>query len=217
MKKIETEEPELISIQEPYEYKSILTRMSKHYRIYTAGTGKYRAAIIITNSNIDAILISKLSDEDTVALETIYEGMSFLAASMYFDIDDQIQNNLNEMFKLVRFAKEGRIVIAVDNNARSKTWHDAKTNARGRKLEEYLVSRHLHIVNEECYRPTFFNSIGTSNIDLTITNNNLLGKVSEWDISNEDSLSDHNYIQYTIREGGAEKQNINYRKQGTKL
>ena len=52
--------------------------------------------------------------------------MSFLAASMYFDIDDQIKNNLNEMDKLIRFAKEGRILMAVDSNARSKTWHDAK-------------------------------------------------------------------------------------------
>ena len=86
--------------------------------------------------------------------------MSFLAASMYFDIDDQIQNNLNEMDKLIRFAKEGIILMAVDSNARSKTWHNAKTNARGRNLEEYLVSRHLHIINEECYRPISFNCRG---------------------------------------------------------
>jgi len=50
--------------------------------IYTAGTGKGRAAIVITNSNIDAILISKLSDEARVVLEIVYEGKSFLAANM---------------------------------------------------------------------------------------------------------------------------------------
>ena len=89
--------------------------------LYTAGTGKHRPTIIITNSNICAILISKLSDENTVLLEIIYEGMSFLAASMYFDVDDQIQNNLNKMEKLIQFAKEGRILMAMDSNARSKT------------------------------------------------------------------------------------------------
>ena len=150
MKKIEIEKSDLLLIQKQHEYKNRLRGMSKLYRIYTAGIGKHRAAIIITNSNIDTILISKLSDEDTVVLEIIYEGMSFLAASMYFDINDQIQNNLNEMDKLVRFAKEGRILLAVDSNARSKTWHDAKTNARGRKPKEYLVSRHMPIINEEC-------------------------------------------------------------------
>ena len=58
--------------------------MSKQYRIYTAGTEKHGAELIITNNNIDAILISKLSDEDRVVLEIIYEGMSFVAASVYF-------------------------------------------------------------------------------------------------------------------------------------
>jgi len=36
---------------------------------------------------------------------------------MYFDIEDKIQNNFNEMDKLARFVKEGRILIAVDSNA----------------------------------------------------------------------------------------------------
>jgi len=109
--------------------------MSKQYRIYTAGTEKHGAELIITNNNIDAILISKLSDEYTVVLEVIYEAMSFLAASMYFDIDAEIQNNLNEMNKIVRCAKQGGILIEVDSNAQSKKWHDAKIKARGRKLE----------------------------------------------------------------------------------
>jgi len=34
MKKIETEEPDLLLIQEPYEYKNRLTGVSKQYRIY---------------------------------------------------------------------------------------------------------------------------------------------------------------------------------------
>jgi len=101
---------------------------------------------------------------------------------MYFDTEDQLQDNFNEMEKLVRFVKEGRILIAVDSNARSKTWHGANTKARGRKLEEYLLIRHLHIINEERNRPTFFNCRGTSNIEITITNNNLLAKVSKWEI-----------------------------------
>jgi len=57
------------------------------------------------------------------------------------------------------------------------------------------------------------NCIRIKNIDLTITKNNFLTNVSEWQISNEDRLSDQNYIQYTIREG-AKTQNINYTNQG---
>jgi len=49
------------------------------------------------------------------------------------------------------------MLITVESNARSKTWHDVKTNSRGRKMEEYLGSKQLHIINEESDRFTFCN------------------------------------------------------------
>jgi len=79
-----------------------------------------RAAIIIINSKIDTILTAKLSDEDTVFLEIVHENLRFFAASMYFDVEDQIENNFTKMDGLMWFVKGGRILIAVDSNARSK-------------------------------------------------------------------------------------------------
>ena len=61
----------------------------------------------------------------------------------------------------MRFVKGGRILIAVDSNARLKTWHDVKTNSRGRKMEEYLASKQLHIIDEESDSFTFHNSRGS--------------------------------------------------------
>jgi len=69
MKITDTDETDFIFIQEHYEYQSRPAGIGRKHRIYTAGTGKYRAAIIIINNNIDAILITKISDEDTVVLE----------------------------------------------------------------------------------------------------------------------------------------------------
>jgi dihydroxyacetone kinase-like predicted kinase len=128
MKKIYDEEPDIILIQEPYEYQSRITGIDKKYRIFTAGTGKHRAAIIIINNNIDAILITKVSDEDTVLVEITQEKWKLLAASMYFDIEDQIENNFTKMDEIARYAKGGRLLIAADTDSRSKTWHDNKTN-----------------------------------------------------------------------------------------
>jgi dihydroxyacetone kinase-like predicted kinase len=93
--------------------------------------GKHRAAIIIVN-NIDAMLITKISDEDTVVLELIYDNLKFYAASMYFDIQDQLGNNLNKMDEIMKLTKSGKILIAADTNSRSKTWHDVITNTRGK-------------------------------------------------------------------------------------
>ena len=102
MKKIYDEEPDIILIQEPYECQSRLTGIDKKYRIFSAGTGKHRAAIIIINNNIDAILITKISDEDTVVVEITHDKWKFLAASMYFDLEEQIENKFIKMDELVR-------------------------------------------------------------------------------------------------------------------
>jgi hypothetical protein len=40
MKVIDTEEPDLILIQEPYEYQNRPVVIEKKYRIFTAGNGK---------------------------------------------------------------------------------------------------------------------------------------------------------------------------------
>jgi hypothetical protein len=69
-------------------------------------------------------------------------------------------------------------------------------NLRGKKLEDYLTSKQLHIINEESERSTFHNSTGSSNIDLTITNNNLIAAVNGCEISAEKSCSDHNFLKY---------------------
>jgi hypothetical protein len=66
MKITETEEPGLLLIQEPYEYQNKPAGMKKN-RVFTAGIGKHRAAIIGIKSKIGAILIAQLSDEDTVS------------------------------------------------------------------------------------------------------------------------------------------------------
>ena len=51
-----------------------------------------RAAIILTNDNIDAVLIKQLCDRDITILELRYKGTRILAASMYMDINEEINN-----------------------------------------------------------------------------------------------------------------------------
>jgi hypothetical protein len=117
MKVTDTEEPDLILIQEPYEYQNRPVGIQEKYRIFTAGKGKHRAAIIITNSKIDAILIAKLLDEDIVFLEIIHQNQKFYAASMYFDTEVHKGSNFKRMDEIVRFVTDGRILIAADSNS----------------------------------------------------------------------------------------------------
>jgi len=86
----------------------------------------------------------------------------------------------------------------MDSNARSTLWYDTLSNDRGKLLEEFIFSKQLYIMNEASNNTTFSNRIGNSNIDLTLINSQLLRKVSDWEISDEESNSDHSIIKYDI-------------------
>jgi len=65
-------------------------------------------------------------------------------------------------------------------------------------MEEILTNRDLHIMNEECDRTTFQSRRGSSNIDLTVINNQLLQNFPDWEISEDESCSDHNIIKFKL-------------------
>jgi hypothetical protein len=75
---MEIEEPDLVFVQEQYEYQKRPVGIEKKCRIYTVGKGKHRTAIVIPNNNIDAMLITQISNEDKVLLEVIHKETKFL-------------------------------------------------------------------------------------------------------------------------------------------
>jgi hypothetical protein len=91
LKITDTEETDIIFVQEPYVYQNRPVGLVKKHRVFTAGTGKHRTTTVIVNTNIDAILITKISDEDTVVLKLIYNNLEFYTVSMYFDIQGHIE------------------------------------------------------------------------------------------------------------------------------
>jgi hypothetical protein len=118
---------------------------------------------------------------------------------MYFDINRNINIGLRKIEAIIQRAHDAGILIAIDSNVRSSSWHDILTNGRGRMLEEILTSQQMYIMNEKSYLTTFRSSRGKSNIDITITNDRLLSAVVDWRISYQESCSDHSVIRYYIR------------------
>jgi hypothetical protein len=72
------------------------------------------------------------------------------------------------------------------------------TNSRGKVLEEFLASNQLHIINEDSTKTTFQSSRRSSNIDVTIVNNQMLAAIKDWEISEEECFSDHNIIKFNL-------------------
>jgi len=127
-----------------------------------------------------------------VVLETKVDNITLIIASMYFDINRPIYTDLQKMEATLTHAEGTGIIFAIDSNSRSTSWHDVLTNKRGKIMEEFLVCKQLHIVNEKCCT-TFWTSRGASNIDLTVTNNQALDVISDWVIDDQES-SDHRIL-----------------------
>ena len=190
---------DIICIQEPYINQGRTVGIDTQYKTFTAGEARSRAAVIITNRKVDATLITQLSDEDTIVLEITNGDTTIILASMYFDRLKPLEHDLTKVDAILQHAKRFGAIFAMDSNARSTTWHDTTTNNRGKHLEEYIISKQLHIMNEPSANTTFESRTGKSNIDLTLVTSNILRRIADWKISDEESNSDHSIIKYVIR------------------
>ena len=164
-------------LQEPYTIQNKIVGIPKWHKNFTHGKSRTRAAIVVINNQIDTLLIKYFSDSDTVVLEVTLDNARIVLACMYLDINQHIDDNLLKIEAIIQFSKGEGIILAIDSNSRSTTWHDKQTNARGRILEEFLTSNQLHILKEDSDYTTFSSTRGSRNIDLTIVNTQLLRTV----------------------------------------
>ena len=74
------------------------------------------------------------------------------------------------------------------------------TNHRGKLIEEFVASNQLHTINEESTRTDFQSSRGKNNIDITLTDNQMLADINNWQILEVESASDHK-IKFNIKFG----------------
>jgi hypothetical protein len=121
----------------------------KDFKIFTHGGDRTRSAVIVNNNELDVILIYQASREDAIVAEFRHKGLIFFGASLYLPIDRDLERDLGTIEEITRLTKGEGLLLALDSNARSKIWSVTHTNARGRAMEEYIITRDLTIMNEE--------------------------------------------------------------------
>ena len=146
---INEEGTDIVFIQEPYNIGNKVVGLPRSYAVFTSGAGRKRAAIVIKNKRLDTLLLTQLSNEDTVVVETKVDKASFILVSMYFDNNRPIDIDLQKMQEILAHTEGVGTIFAIDSNARSTSWHDVITNKRGKTMEEFLTSRQLYTANEE--------------------------------------------------------------------
>jgi len=102
------------------------------------GNGRKRSAPLVYNKEIDVVLVTQLSDEESIVIEISHGNFIFYEISSYFDITEHIEINIRKMDHILNYSKGQGLLISADSNARSKTWHDKITNQRGKALEVFF-------------------------------------------------------------------------------
>jgi hypothetical protein len=184
-------------VQEPYIIRNHLAGIPKSLRTYVSGNGRKRSALLVKNKEIDVVLITQLSEEDCIVAEISCRNKTFYGISCYFDITEDIEINISKTEQILNYSKGQGLLIAVDSNARSRTWYYTITNQRGKVLEEFLTIHNLYIVNDRS-EPTFETTRGSSYVDLTIVNNQLLRRVTDWTCGIQESCSDHKILTFNL-------------------
>jgi len=88
---------DLAFVQEPYIIHNNLARIPKSLRTYVSGNGRKRSALLVSNKEIDVVLITQLSDEDCIVVEISYGNFKLYGISSYFDITEDIEINIRKI------------------------------------------------------------------------------------------------------------------------
>jgi hypothetical protein len=192
-------------VQEPYTSHNNVAGFPKGFKIFAHGRGRKRASIIINNKEVDIITIAQGSHKDAILTEIRYKGLGLYGASLYFPINIDIGRDLDSIENILHLTKGKGLILALDSNARSKLWFDKHTNVRGRTMEEYIITRDLHIINTETGIPSFETNRGRSWIDLTLCNSKVTQNIRRWTCGEEESCTDHKIMCFDIESRGFEE------------
>jgi hypothetical protein len=182
MKITEEDNTDILCIQEPYTIQNKIVGIPKKIQNFHIRGRKKPGSYSSNLPPRTTLLIEQLSDKDIVVLEVIIGKVKIILASMYFYISQQIEIDLLKIEAIIQHAKGAGVLIAMDSNSRSTSWHDTLTKTRGRILEEHLMSKQLYIMKEDSGYTTFRSRRRARNIDLTVISNQLLRTVVEWEI-----------------------------------
>ena len=119
---IEKEEIDVAFIPEPYTVHNKVVGITKRYRTFTSSVGRSRTATVVTNNQMDALLIKEVTDKDTVVVELLLGNLKFYAANMYLDITEQPDKTNKLINDILQLANTSGLLITMDSNSWSRTW-----------------------------------------------------------------------------------------------
>ncbi len=121
----------------------------------------------------------------------------FIITSVYMDgTDADVYPKL--LLKLVNYARRRNLelIIGTDCNAHSTLWAPPISNARGERLEEFLIDMNLVLANVGNI-PTYENAVAATIIDLTVSTAGIADRILSWKVERQFQFRSSPYSFYS--------------------
>lgn len=189
---------DVLLAQEPYSWEGKMPGLERTTKLIAEGD-RPMAAIAVTNRDLTVVKISHLCDTHLSCACVKGNFGEFYLVSQYFQCSEEIEPSLTRLEKVLAALSHNKVVIAADVNGKSTLWGSTKTNARGRKLEEFVARHGLVVLNEAGSMPTYSSSSGESFIDVTFATPDMSDKVRGWKVQRDLTSSDHRVIRFSLQ------------------
>ena len=198
-KTIDDNNIDIILVQEPHIINGKVVGFPLNYKtIYNQNSIEPKTAIIITKKSVQSVFIQSLSQQNITVVKCEFNLKTITLISAYFSPFDKITTDLHDLQTVINILKPKHYIIGGDFNAHSRVWFNNSDDDRGNKMNDFIASNNLIIMNEKSFGPTYEGFNGSSTIDLTLINLNCCDFVKNWHILDTDSHSDHNYINFEL-------------------
>lgn len=212
---ITREQIDISLIQEPYTKNNEILGFPNRWKlIYQKEANPPRAAILISNPNWNPTTIKNTKDLISIELNTI--DKDFIFCSVYADGNLNIEDTLNDLDDVLDHTNCKNIIIGGDFNSHNIVWGYPKSNERGNKVLDYINSKNLFLQNTNKDPPTFQHNNSKGWPDLTFNSIDMTQHIQNWEVTEDITCSDHNYIKFTIGEKTQTIQNKRYNSNSNK-
>ena len=172
-------------------YDVIYLKDSKMPKVALYVKSKLNATFLPQASDLHCITcILHLENSDFIVLSSIYSPPPDLSPVKRTDV----------LFEHLSTLQIQRLILCGDFNSHSSLWsNQSKNDRKGDELEILLLQYDLTVLNDISSPPTFENTRGGSSwIDISTAGCKIADKISDWQVRNDESLSFHKIITFSI-------------------
>jgi len=166
------------------------------------------AAILVDSPDLDVLQLS-VESSHIIAIQVTSEFNKFYLVSAYFQFSHPIEPYLAQLETCIERIKRNNsgndIIVAADVNALSTSWFARTTDERGDAMDDFIMGNKLAVLNRPSVYITYASPSGTSNIDVILSTSGMAGRVCDWHIQPDLTISDHNAIIFGIASRGPER------------